>query len=322
MHHQMNTIKISNTNTLSMNTKKIIIALLLFGTAFQACKKDKTIEPEKAIPTATNVEIGSGNKQALRGRDFHFNADVIAATKIKDVQVKILQKSGEKYTTTWKFELNWTEYNSAKNTNVHKHFTIPAEAPEGKYDFYFVVLDENGTKLEIKEDLTIIDPANVPVDPKIGRDFVSRNDVMIYSMGTYIEPELILKKGDELKLHAQVNDIKGDGILYSVLIKHKANYYPESIDKLDLSKVIVVSKIEHKGLAAASKITTLKQVNGVYGGESIVIGAEKDNNEPAANPINAEKTWESGKYNWVILYKNTTHNISTYKVIPITIDYK
>lgn len=305
-----------------MNTKKIIIALLLFGTAFQACKKDKEAEPEKDIPTATNVEIGSGNKQALRGRDFHFNADVVAASKIKDVQVKILQKSGEKYTASWKFELNWAEYNSAKNTNVHKHFTIPAEAPEGKYDFYFIVLDENGTKLEIKEDLNIIDPANIPVDPKFDRDYVFRNDVMIYSMNKFIEPELIVKKGDELKLHAQVNDVKGDGILYSVLIKKNANHNPENIDKLDLSKAIVVTKVEHTGLAAASKITTLKKINGVYGGEAILIGADKDNNEPTANSINGEKAWESGKYNWVILYKNTTHNISAYKVIPITIDYK
>lgn len=316
----MDTNKTSN--TLTMKTKKIIVALLLFGTAFQACKKDKEVEPEKAVPTATNVEIGSGNKQALRGRDFHFNADVMAADKIKDVQVKILQRSGENYSAAWKFELNWAEYNGAKNTNVHKHFTIPAEAPEGKYDFYFIVLDENGTKLEIKEDLNIIDPANIVLDPKIGRDIISRNGIMIYYTDTYVEPELIVKKSDELTLHAQVNDIKDDGILYSVLIKRKLNYNPESIDKLDLHKAIVVTKVEHKGLKAASKVSTLKQVNGVYGGESIVIGADNDNNEATANPITGDKTWESGKYNWVILYKNTTHNISAYKVIPITVDYK
>lgn len=304
-----------------MNTKKTIIVLLIFAIAFQACKKDKAAEPEKAIPTATNVEIGSGNKQALRGRDFHFNADVIAADKIKDVQVKILQKSSEKYTASWKFELNWAEYNGAKNTNVHKHFSIPKEAPEGKYEFHFIVLDENGTKLEIKEDLNIIDPANVAVDPKIGRDIISRNGTMIYYTDTYVEPELIVKKGDELTLHAQVSDIKDDGILYSVLIKKSAAYHPENIDKLDFSKAIVVTKAEHKGLGAASKISTLKQVNGVYGGESIVIGADKDNQEPTPNPINGAKVWESGKYNWVILYKNTTHNISSYKVIPVTINY-
>ena len=319
----METIKISNKRrALNRKTKQIIVVLLFFGIALQACKKDNAAEPEKAIPTAANVEIGSGNKQALRGRDFHFNADVIAAGKIKDVQVKILQKGDETYTANWKLELTWAEYAGAKNTNVHKHFTIPAEAPEGKYDFYFIVSDENGTKLEIKEDLTIIDPANVPVDPKIGRDIISRNGNMIYYTDTYVEPELIVKKGDVLNLHAQVSEIKGEGILYSLLIRKKANYYPEHIDHLDFSKVIVVSKVVHQGLAAASKITTLKQVNGVYGGESIVIGADQDNNEPVANPINGEKAWDAGKYNWVILYKNTTYSISTYKVIPITIDYK
>lgn len=216
----------------------------------------------------------------------------------------------------------WDQYKGVKNTNVHKHFTIPVEAPEGKYDFYFIVIDENGTKLEIKETLVIIDPVNLAVDPKIDREFVSRNDVLIYSLGTFKEKELIIKKGDELKLQVQINDIKDDGLLYSVLIKRKSYYYPENIDKLDFSKIIVVSKVEHNDLPPASKLRTLRNINGTLGGTSIVVGADNDNNEPVANPISGEKTWESGQYNWVILYKNTTHNISVFKSIPITIDYK
>ncbi|RZL60991.1 MAG: DUF4625 domain-containing protein [Pedobacter sp.] len=274
-------------------------------------------------PKLENIEIGtSNNKRALRGRDFHFNADVLAVTKIKEVLLKIVQKPGEIYTESWKLELSWPEFAGVKNTNVHKHFTMPAVAPEGKYDFYFIVTDENGTQLEIKEDITIIDPANMPVDPKIGRDFVSRNGDLIYYTDTYVEKELILKKGDELSLHAQVSEIKGDGILYSVLVKRKSNYFPESIDKLDFSKAIVVTKVEHQGLGNAAKISTLKLKNGVYGGESIIIGATMDGNEPTANAITGEKAWESGQYNWIILYKNTTYNMSVYKSIPITIDYK
>ncbi len=301
---------------------KIICALLITGAIISSCKKDEPTV-ELAAPKAENIEIGTGNnKQALRGRDFHLNADVLAGEKIQDVQVKILQKSGETYTATWKLELNWAEYKGARNTNVHKHFTIPADAPEGKYDLYFIVLDENGTKLEIKEDFSIIDPANVPVDPKIGRDIFSRNGTMIYYMDTYVEKELIFKKGDEFTAHAQVSDIKGDGLLYTVLIKRNANYFPESIDKLDFSKAIVISKGEHKNLPAASKLSTLKQINGVYGGESIIIGASNDGNEPNANPISGAKAWESGQYNLVILYKNTTYNVNVYKSIPITIDYQ
>jgi hypothetical protein len=295
----------------------LLMLLVVFATG---CKKEK--DPEIATPTASNIEIGTANnKQAIRGRDFHLNADVIAGDKIKGVEIKILQKAGQNYTATWKFELAWDQYNGVKNTNVHKHFTIPAEAPEGKYDFYFIVYDENGTRLELKEDFTILDATSIEVDPKIGRDIFSRNGTMIYYMDTYVEQELIFKKGDEFTAHAQVSEIKGDGILYTILIKRKANYFPESIDKLDFSKAIVISKVAHTGLPNASKVSTLKQVNGVYGGESIIIGAEKDGNEPISNLINGEKAWESGKYNLVILYKNTTYNMSTYKSIPITIVY-
>jgi len=304
-----------------MKIKNLILSLVLITASISACKKEETA-PEQLKPTAENVEIGTANnKRALRGRDFHFNADILAASKIKDVQLVISQKAGQSYTSSWKFELSWAEYVGAKNTNVHKHFTIPAAAPEGTYDFAVIVQDENGTQLEIKADLIILDPANLPVDPKIGRDFVSRNGTLIYYTDVFVEKELIFKKGDEMSLHAQVSEIKDDGILYSVLIKKKANYYPESIDKLDLSKVIVVTKVEHKGLGNAGKVSTLKLVNGVYGGESIKVGAEMDNNEPSANAITGAKAWESGQYQWVILYKNSTHNISVFKSVPITINY-
>lgn len=300
--------------------KKVKLFLLFFVTvaSFTACDNDdnKTILSK---PNATNVEIGTANnKRALIGRDFHFNADIVAGDKIADVQLKILPKKGETYAKDWKFELSWIEYKGAKNTTVHKHFTIPAEAPEGKFDFYFIVKDENGTELEIKEELTITDPANMPADPLIGRDMLSRNEDLIYYMGTWVEPELIFKKNDLLTAHAQVSQIMGDGILYSVLIKKSLNYYPESIDNLDFKKVIVISKVEHKGLPAASKIATLQKINDVWGGESITIGAEKDADGTA---ITGDKAWQSGQYNWVVLYKNTTYNISTYKSMSITINY-
>lgn len=304
-----------------MKIQKFILGLLVIISIFTSCKKDIE-EVELSKPTADNIEIGTANnKQSLRGRDFHFNADVLAATKISSVEVKIIQKAGETYTAAWKLELSWPEYAGVKNTTVHKHFTMPIAAPEGKYDFYFIVIDENGTKLELKESLTITDPANMPVDPKIGRDFVIRNGKIIYYTDKYVEKELIFKKGDTISLHAQVSEIKGDGILYSVLVKKKINYNPESIDKLDFNKAIVITKVEHQGLASASKITTYKIKPSGNDSESIVVGAAVDANEPKANPIAGEKAWESGQYNWIILYKNTTHSMSVYKSIPITINY-
>jgi hypothetical protein len=299
--------------------KAKLFLLLLVGTAvFTACNNDDD-DSTASKPTATNIEIGTANnKRALIGRDFHFNADIIAGDKIADVQLKILPKKGETYTKDWKFELTWIEYKGAKNTNVHKHFNIPADAPEGKFDFYFIVKDENGTELEIKEELTITDPANMPADPLIGRDMLSRNDDLIYYMETWVEPELIFKKNDLLTAHAQVSQIMGDGILYSVLIKKSLNYHPESIDNLDFKKVIVISKVEHKGLPPASKIATLQKINEVWGGQSITIGAEK---EADGTAITGDKAWQSGQYNWVVLYKNTTYNLSVYKSMPITINY-
>lgn len=299
-----------------------MLAFILTATVFTACKKDDAVQ-EQLKPTAENIEIGTANnKHALIGRDFHFNADVVAGDKIKSVQLKVLQRSNETYTASWKMELEWPEYVGAKNTNVHKHFSIPTTAPEGKYDFYFIVNDENGSVLEIKEELQISDPTKMPVDPKIGRDMISRNGALIYYMDTWEEQELIFKRGDELTAHAQISEIAGDGILYSVLIKKSANYYPESVDQLDLNKVIVISKVEHQGLPASSKIATLRQLNGVWGGETLVIGADRDANEPVANPITGEKAWASGQYNWVVLYKNTTYNLSVYKSMPITINYQ
>ena len=296
---------------------KQTLLLLLFAGFFTACNDDD--KPAPAGPTAKNIEIGyANNKQAIRGRDFHLNADVIAGDKISSVMVKILQKSSATYSADWKMELNWEEFKGVRNTNVHKHFTIPAEAPEGTYDFLFLVDDENGTKLEINEDLVIIDAANMPVDPYIDRDIFSRNDTMIYYMNTYVENPLVFKKGDKFTARAQVKQIQGDGILYTALVKRKLNYFPETVSQLDMSKAIIIAKTHHTGLAPASSVSTLKNVNGVWGGDDIVIGNSKD---VLGNIIIGDKTWESGQYNLVILYHNTTFNVSTFKSIPVRIDY-
>lgn len=87
------------------NPLKTLILFGLLSIFATSCKKDN--EPEILAPTATNVEIGTANnKQAIRGRDFHLNADVVAGDKIKGVEIKILQKTGQTYTATWKFDSN------------------------------------------------------------------------------------------------------------------------------------------------------------------------------------------------------------------------
>ncbi len=301
-----------------MKTIKILAVILLFFTVFTACKKDKQ-EPELLKPAISNVEIGyANNKRAIRGRDFHLNADVVAGSKISSVKVKILQKSGQTYASNWKLELTWDEFKGVRNTNVHKHFTIPVEAAEGTYDFFFIVDDENGSQLELKEDFVIIDAANMPVDPLIDRDIFSRNETMIYYMNTFVENPLLFNKNDLFTAGTQIKQIQGDGILYTALINRKLNYFPETVNQLDFTKCIIISKVEHKGLGPASSISTLRQINGVWGGNTIVIGAEKDG---IGNSITGDKTWASGQYNLVILYHNSTYNVSAHKSIPITIAY-
>ncbi|QRY60575.1 DUF4625 domain-containing protein [Sphingobacterium siyangense] len=301
-----------------MKPIKIILAFMLVSGLFVSCKKEgETIEV--VSPKAENVEIGyANNKQAIRGRDFHFNADILAGDKIESVQVKILPKAGQTYTSSWKTEMAWDEFKGLKNVNVHKHFTIPVEAPEDKFDFFFIVNDVNGSKLELKEDFQIFDAANMPVDPIVDRDIFSRNDNMVYYMNTYVENPLVFKKGDKFTARAQIKQIQGDGILYTALIRRTLNHFPETVDKLDLTKAIIISKVEHKDLGPASKVNTYKLVHGVISGDDIKIGAEKDG---LGGQISGERQWQSGQYNLVILYKNTTFNMSTFKSIPITISY-
>lgn len=78
----------------------LLVALLV------SCKKDAET-PEVIAPKVENVEIGyANNKQAIRGRDFHFNADILAGDKIESVQVKILPKADQTYTSSWKMEID------------------------------------------------------------------------------------------------------------------------------------------------------------------------------------------------------------------------
>ncbi len=139
-----------------MKTTKLILASVFAAIAFASCSNDDS-EQTQAIPKIDKIELGLNNSEtATIGADFHFNAEVIAADKIKNVQVKIVQKSTETYSKVWSHEITWTQYADAKNATVHKHFDIPEDAAAGKYDFIIIVNDQNGSKLEVKKSLTII----------------------------------------------------------------------------------------------------------------------------------------------------------------------
>ncbi len=128
------------------------IWIVAFFGLFQSCTKDPTPE----LPRITNIEIGTlNNKKGIKGRDFHFNADVHADGKIDYIEVKILQKTEATSAKAWNLTIRWDQYKGLKNTNVHEHFLIPSDATEGNYDFVFSVRDQKGAQ-EVKEDFTII----------------------------------------------------------------------------------------------------------------------------------------------------------------------
>jgi len=140
-----------------MKTTQLFFAWLFAAIALTSCSNDdNNTEQVKAISTIDKIELGLGNNETgTIGEDFHFNAEVTAGDKIKNVQVKIVQKSTETYSKVWSHEITWTQYADAKNATVHKHFDIPEDAAEGKYDFIITVNDQNGTKLEVKRNITI-----------------------------------------------------------------------------------------------------------------------------------------------------------------------
>lgn len=306
-----------------MKITKQTLTILLFLIAFTACKKDKPVfvEPENPKPKLSNLELGLGDSGiGVIGKDFHFNGDIVAVDKIDLVEVKMIQKATEKYSHLWKHEILWKNYKGLKNANVHKHFTIPKDAAEGKYDLIITIYDENGSKEEIKRDFEIYTQANLPVRAIISDLFIFSNYRTHYTLHGDRDkyPTRAVKKGDTLAVHAVLPFVKGDGKLCIVLVKKTANYNPKTIAELDLKKAIVYDIYEHKDQPQIFRFS-----NYIYEKRPIpelIIGAQKDNNVPEANVISGEKTWETGAYNLIVLYHNFTKNLTTAQSIPINID--
>lgn len=307
-----------------MKTRITIFTLLLIGITFTGCKKDDEPAPELATATITNLEVGlSNNEIGVIGKDFHFNADILAATKIETVQIKILPRSGETYSKKWSYEITWDSYKDAKNTTVHKHFDIPTDAAEGKYDFLIIVNDQNGTTLEIKKNLTIYTAENVPLNPTASIFNIFANDARFYRAGKFINEGASLKKGDKLTSQVTIADVKGDGKMYLLLINKKLKHRPESVAQIDFSKVIVYDVFEHKSWANSdffSNSTFDLSTNTVIRiFPPLIIGAAADNNLPQANPVNNTNAWESGTYYYGVVYQNTTYNIGYFQYIEIPV---
>ncbi|GGC63585.1 hypothetical protein GCM10011387_16510 [Pedobacter quisquiliarum] len=303
-----------------MKTIKTLLLIFLFTSTFVACKKDK-VEAELASPMIENLEIGSGNNgQGVIGRDFHLDMDVTAGNKINTVQVQIKQRSGNTYPKEWSFELTWMEFKGLKNTNVHKHFTIPEDAPIGTYDFIIKIDDENGSSKEEKHNITLVSAESLPVNPEMYSLMLEKVDkgfVYILNRGFMLGDDKGYAKNEKLKAFVDVSKVKDQGIMYTLLIKKSAGHLPESVDKIDFSKVIVTDSREHTGLAAIETFTNYVGLPD-FSPKEFSIGASLDNNIPAGR-IDGEKAWANGEYFFGVVYTNKTHNMSAHYYIPLTI---
>lgn len=305
---------------------RLLLASLLLAGTFSECKKDKQEAPELAKSTIENIEIGLNNNEiGVIGRDFHFNAKILAGDKIADVRVKILPRSGETYTKAWQHEIIWEEYKGTKNATIHKHFIIPAGAAEGKYDFLIIVNDENGAKLEVRKTVTIYEPVNLPVDPTISVFNVLKPTGFFYRKGKFSVEGAKFRKDETLSSQVSINNVKGDGKMYILLINKKHNHRPESISAIDFNKVIVYDVYEHKGWTATSTFSnsvfdavTFTPVRAI---PNLSIGAANDNNTPQPNPISGAKPWESGDYYFGFIYLNSTYNVTLFNYIEFGVDY-
>lgn len=316
------------------NAYKTVFFLLIGGMLFlTSCNDDdeNTVMPE---PTISEVEIGLGNNEmGIIGRDFHFNAEILAGDKIDSVKIQIKQKADENYEADWSFEIVFEQYQGSKNATVHKHFEIPEDAVEGKYDFLIIITDENGTKLEEKRNITIYNPENLPVDPQLLEfSVLARTDVhrvlYILTLGGYRDPATLeygnynvyIDKEEILSAGATIGGIKDDGEIYILLINKKHKHRPESIDDIDFSKAIVVDAFEHINMEQAERWSHINFERPNFPDISrLLIGAEADNNIPP-NVISELKDWESGEYYVGVIYENTTHNMGLFHYIEIEIN--
>lgn len=308
-----------------------LIFLFALSSFVLSCSNDDEQQAQK--PTIDKIELGLGNNEiGVIGQDFHFNAEITAGDKIKNVEIKIDQISTESYSKVWSHEIIWEQYAGAKNTVVHKHFDIPEDAAEGKYSFLIVVTDENGTKLEDRRTINIYAPENLPLDLKFdfGIDAVDSDFNPIRVMyaqrniygSEFYKSEEPINENEFLAPIVNIAAIKGDGKMYCLIINKKHNHKPETIASIDFSKAVVADFWEHKNLTksqsgsnmfnfATNPLTILSP--------SIKIGAASDKNFPSPSPVLNLKKWESGQYYVGFIYHNTTYNMTLFHYGEITV---
>ncbi|WP_435132994.1 DUF4625 domain-containing protein [Formosa sp. A9] len=307
--------------------KNLLLSIPVLCFVFTSCSKNDDITEEpKPEPTISNIEVGLHNNEiGVVGEDFHFNAEVLAGDLLDNVTINLVQKSEETYTEEWTFEIVFTErITGLKNATLHRHFDIPAEAPKGTYDFVITVKDQNGTSIEEIRNINLIDASDYPeVNPHVSVFGIDKIDVdgksgfnNFYNNDAFKNPDAAFFNKDESIWSAlQIGSIKGDGIMYGLLIKKSHNHKPENIEQIDFSKAIVTEVVEHTGEEEVFTLKNNRDTGHWNYGLALKIGALEDNNLLETNAIN----WENGTYYYGVVYTNITYNRSIFKYIEFEI---
>ena len=123
-------------------TLAAILIIPLMATVFSACSDDDDDD------TTINIdleEVGHDNsKEGVIGDDMHLEANITADDLIKQIDVKLDNGSG------YAIEATYTgKYAGVKNTLLHEHVEIPADAPEGTYTLTVTVRTQNNNWREV-----------------------------------------------------------------------------------------------------------------------------------------------------------------------------
>ncbi|MGY0392184.1 DUF4625 domain-containing protein [Bizionia sp. KMM 8389] len=314
--------------------QNLIILLVILG--FNSCSSDDAaVESTGVLAKADiyNVEVGlRDNGLGVVGDDFHFNAEVLVESLINVVKVNIEQRSDETYDHEWSFEIVWDDqYDGVKNARIHQHFSIEDDAPRGVYDYIITVIEKNGSVTEEVREVNLIDSTDYPeVEPYVRTFGVDKIDVNgvggfnnFYNNDEFRDTDNPgFLKDESIWSSIGIGSIKGDGIMYGLLIKKSYNHKPENIEAIDFSKAIVTEIVEHTGY------DTVRTLNNSYNedynnhyfyGAPLLIGATEDNTLPSPIPITGGKAWENGEYYYGVVYTNFTYARSTFKYIEFEI---
>ena len=146
-----------------MKNKIIITGILMAGICYGSCEK-KNDDGSLPAPVVILNELGYENSMtAYAGSDLHIEAEIVAEGKIDKVSIDIHPEGGHAKSflktlqeSEWVVDTTYTGFSGLKNTILHEHLDIPADADTGHYHFHLIVTDLEGQQTIVEEELEIL----------------------------------------------------------------------------------------------------------------------------------------------------------------------